>query len=290
MQERQMTTVLDPNVHNIAIEGSFDDCQFILKALFSDLAFRDEFRLGAVNSVNWARVLAQIVYYFSAWFQLGHRGSFDVCVPTGNFGNIFAAYLARQMGLPIERLVLATNENDILSTFFNSGIYRRGEVRFSVSPAMNIQVASNFERYLYYRLGSSGSKVKEFMERFAAHGEASVHYNTRHVDEAFRAGAASDAETLAMIRHYHDTSGYWADPHTAVGLHVARKFQRDEFPMVCMATAHPAKFVDIISSVIPDARIGHPFLDDLAGKPTRKTVLPAGIDAVREHIRASARH
>lgn len=165
-----MTTVLDDNVHNIALRGSFDDCQTLMKSIFSDLDFKDKYQLGAVNSVNWARVLAQIVYYFSAWYQLGMPQKFNVSVPTGNFGDIFAGYLALRMGLPIERLILATNSNDILARFFNTGQYARGEVQFSESPAMDIQVASNFERYLFYRLGEQGTKVTEFMQTFSRQG------------------------------------------------------------------------------------------------------------------------
>jgi len=284
IQERQMTTVLDDNVHNIAVKGSFDDCQHILKSIFSDLTFKDKYYLGAVNSVNWARVLAQIVYYFSAWFQLQQPDKFDVCVPTGNFGNIFAAYLASRMGLPVNRLILATNENDILSVFFNSGLYKRGEVRFSLSPAMNIQVASNFERYLYYRMGESAEKVKEFMASFSQHGEANLHINTPLVDDLFRAGATSDANTLATIKKYQQESGYGIDPHTAVGLHVAGQFLQAEVPMVCMGTAHPAKFADIITDILPAQTISHPTLDALEDLPERKVMLEANVQEVKDYI------
>jgi|TARA_B100000315_G_scaffold195440_1_gene186301 threonine synthase len=286
MQERQMTTVLDDNVHNIAVKGSFDDCQHILKSIFSDLEFKDTYHLGAVNSVNWARVLAQIVYYFFAWLQLERPAKFDVCVPTGNFGNIFAAYLARRMGLPIDRLVLATNENDILSVFFNSGVYRRGKVRFSLSPAMNIQVASNFERYLYYRMGESADKVNEFMASFSKHGEASLHVNTPLVDDLFRAGSTSDEDTLATIKSYQQQYGYAIDPHTAVGLNIAGKFVRAEVPMVSMATAHPAKFAEISADILPTEAISHPTLANLQSLPTRKVVLQANVQSVKDHIAA----
>ena len=284
IQERQMTTVLDDNVHNIAVRGSFDDCQHILKSIFSDLAFKDRYHLGAVNSVNWARVLAQIVYYFSAWLQLGQPDRFDACVPTGNFGNIFAAYIARHMGLPIDRLILATNENDILSVFFNTGVYKRGEVRFSLSPAMNIQVASNFERYLYYRMGQSADKVNEFMAAFGQHGEASLHVNTPLVDELFRAGSTSDEMTLATISKYQQEAAYGVDPHTAVGLHIAEQFRRSAIPMVCMATAHPAKFADIIADMLPPESASHASLDDLKNLPTRKIVLEADVQVVKDYI------
>ena len=163
VQEKQMTTVMDSNIHSIAIDGSFDDCQSLLKEVFRDLSFKKELKLGAVNSVNWARVLAQTVYYFSIYIQLGMPKAFQVAVPTGNFGNIFSAYIAKQMGLPIERLILATNQNDILHRFFETGLYRRGEVCFTSSPAMDIQVASNFERYLFYVYRSSRVKFRQFI-------------------------------------------------------------------------------------------------------------------------------
>ena len=283
-QERQMTTILDENVHNIAVKGSFDDCQHILKSIFSDLAFKDAYHLGAVNSVNWTRVLAQVVYYFSAWLQLQQPDRFDVCVPTGNFGNIFAGYIARRMGLPIDRLILATNENDVLSVFFNSGVYRRSDVRFSLSPAMNIQVASNFERYLYYRLGQSADKVNEFMASFSKHGEASLHVNTPLVDDLFRAGSASDEQTLTTIQEYQQECGYAVDPHTAVGLHIAGQFLRPGIPMVSMATAHPAKFAEIIADILPSESISHPVLDNLQNLPTRKINLAADVQSVKDHM------
>lgn len=279
-----MTTILDENVHNIAVKGSFDDCQHILKSIFSDLAFKDAYHLGAVNSVNWTRVLAQVVYYFSAWLQLQQPDRFDVCVPTGNFGNIFAGYIARRMGLPIDRLILATNENDVLSVFFNSGVYRRSDVRFSLSPAMNIQVASNFERYLYYRLGQSADKVNEFMASFSKHGEASLHVNTPLVDDLFRAGSASDEQTLTTIQEYQQECGYAVDPHTAVGLHIAGQFLRPGIPMVSMATAHPAKFAEIIADILPSESISHPVLDNLQNLPTRKINLAADVQSVKDHM------
>lgn len=284
IQERQMTSVLDANVHNLGIDGSFDDCQFLLKSIFSDLEFKDKYQLGAVNSVNWARVLAQIVYYFSSWYQLDMPARFDVCVPTGNFGNIFAAYLARRMGLPINRLILATNANDILSVFFNTGRYERGEVRFSHSPAMDIQVASNFERYLYFRFGESGEKVREFMDAFKNSGKAQIHINTAEIDAVFRASSTTDAETVESIRTTFESFGYLADPHTAVGLHVAAKYLQKDIPMVCMATAHPAKFPEVVQQALPDTRVSHESLDVLKDLPTRKDNLDADVDSVKAFI------
>lgn len=275
LQERQMTTVLDDNVFNLCVKGSFDDCQQLLKGVFNHREFRERMHLGAVNSVNWARIMAQIVYYFSAWFQLQRQqpgaASFDVCVPTGNFGNVFAGYLARRMGLPIERLTVATNCNDILARFFNTGHYQRGEVRISHSPAMDIQVASNFERYLYYLQGENPEKVVEFMQAFSAKGAGRLPYNTKRVDDAFCAGSASDLETLAAIRDRYSQSNYLLCPHTAVAAHVAQKFRRDEVPMVCLATAHPAKFSEAMQEAVPDISLAHPSLANLLDLPERKT-------------------
>ena len=284
LQERQMTSVLDDNVQNIAVKGSFDDCQSILKTIFSDLAFKEKNALGAVNSVNWARVLAQIVYYFSAYNQLGAPQSFEVAVPTGNFGNIFAGYIARQMGLPIKRLILATNQNDILHRFFLTGEYERGEVQFSCSPAMDIQVASNFERYLYYAFEKDASKVLEFMTSFQKRGKAGVNFNTLNVDAAFASGSISDESTLSTIARVNAKTGYILDPHTAVGVEVGIKYRSLGVPLVCMATAHPAKFEDVITKTLPSQTITHEKLEAVRNADTRKSVLPADPQAVKRFI------
>lgn len=284
LQERQMTTVLDDNVQNIAIEGSFDDCQSILKGVFADLAFKEKYQLGAVNSVNWARVLAQVVYYFSAWVQLGSPAAFQVAVPTGNFGNIFAGYIARCMGLPIDKLILATNENDILHRFFTTGRYERGDVHFTVSPAMDIQVSSNFERYLYYQFGQDATKVSEFMKSFLDNGSATVNFNTLNFDDAFATGYVTDEETLSTIAERFEATGYLMDPHTAVGVHVAQNQRNKALPLVCMATAHPAKFDDVIKSGLPEAEPTHPALEALKDLPARKARLPNDQAVVKDFI------
>ena len=284
LQEKQMTTVLDDNVQNLAIEGSFDDCQLILKTIFNDLAFKDAYDLGAVNSVNWARVLAQVVYYFSAYVQLGSPDRFQVAVPTGNFGNIFAGYIARRMGLPIDTLILATNQNDILHRFFTTGRYEKGEVHFSHSPAMDIQVASNFERYLYFEFGQAPEKVKEFMGDFSSVGVATTNFNTLNVDAAFASGKVTDEDTVATIKRIYEQSGYLLDPHTAVGVEVGLAKRQPEVPLVCMATAHPAKFDDIIRQAIPDIDVSHPTLEVLKDLPERKTLLGGEIDVVKNFI------
>ena len=284
LQEKQMTTVLDANVHNLAIEGSFDDCQSILKRIFNDLTFKEAYDLGAVNSVNWARILAQVVYYFSAYVQLGLPERFQVAVPTGNFGNIFAGYIARRMGLPIDTLILATNQNDILHRFFTTGRYERGEVYFSHSPAMDIQVASNFERYLFFEFGQASGKVKEFMNDFSSTGLATTNFGTLNIDAAFASGRVSDEDMVATIAKIFAESKYLLDPHTAVGVEVGLLKRRPEIPLVCLATAHPAKFDEVIRKVIPDIEVSHPKLDLLKGLPERKTLLEGEVGVVKDFI------
>lgn len=288
LQERQMTTVLDANVFNIAVEGTFDDCQRMMKALFSDLAFRDRHSLGTVNSINWARVLAQIVYYFFAAFRvmrLTGRREVQFSVPTGNFGDLFAGYVAVRMGLPVRRLVLATNENDILSRFFKTGVYSTGDVRATISPSMDIQVASNFERYLFYRLGSDPVRVREAMRQFETQGRLGVTpLSSGSVDGLIVAGAGNTSETLATIKAFQDRYGYLLDPHSAVGVHVAQSYLEADAPMICLATAHPAKFGQAIQDATGRDLAHHPILDALLDLPARCTVLPAREDAIRQHM------
>ncbi|MFC1497069.1 threonine synthase [Verrucomicrobiota bacterium] len=290
IQERQMTTVLDDNVFNIAIEGTFDHCQQIMKTIFNDLEFKDRFSLGAVNSINWARLLAQIVYYFYAALQVMRNSGADsvnFSVPTGNFGDIFAGYLAVKMGLPVSRLVLATNENDILSRFYNSGIYRLGEVHATFSPSMDIQVASNFERYLYYRAGENPERLKELMEEFSRSGQLKVEpLADGRIDDKIVAGSGNNEATLATIREFYEKHGYLLDPHTAVGVCVSREYQDENKPMICLATAHPAKFNKAIKEATgKDLDLAHhTVIDGLKDMPTRCDELPALVPAVREYI------
>ena len=282
LQERQMTTTPDGNVHCLAIEGSFDDCQRIVKSIFGDLEFKGRFDLGAVNSVNWARVLAQTVYYFHTALRFDKAVTFSV--PTGNFGDILAGYLARAMGAPIDKLVLATNSNDILARFFATGVYSLGPVRRTISPSMDIQVASNFERFLYYRLGSSEA-LEAFMADFSTNGAASVE-DGRPMEESILPAAVSEEETMAMIGDVYGRHGYVLDPHTAVGVAATRRHQPSG-PVVCLATAHPAKFPESVHAAVGEDVARHPALDGLADLPERKTVLPPDVDAVKEFI---ARH
>ncbi len=284
IQERQMTTVLDANVHNIAVHGTFDDAQRIVKTLFSDAEFKRDYRLGAVNSINWARILAQTVYYFYAWGQISggdpaHKVSF--AVPTGNFGDVFAGYLARRMGLPIERLIIATNRNDILTRFVNTGIYRGSEVYHTLSPAMDIQLASNFERYLYYLFAENPATVASQMAAMQHSGELTITPEQQHqVQTDFTARAVSDAETLAQMRDTYHADGYVLCPHSAVGVRAATDWPE----AICLATAHPAKFNEAVIEAIGQPAPAPPSLAGLLDMPTRCIDLAAEVDAVRAHL------
>ncbi len=288
IQQRQMTTVLDENVHNIAVAGNFDDCQRIMKTLAADLEFKGKYSLGAVNSVNWARVLAQIVYYFAAVFHVqAETGARQVRVevPTGNFGDILAGWYAWQMGLPISQLILATNENDILARFFSSGEYSLGKLSQTLSPSMDIQVASNFERYLYYKVGCDAGRLRTLMDDFARTGSLRVEVgDDGSVDSAFAVGVGTQADVLATIRKYHQQYDYLLDPHTAVGVAVAEAMGVSDDPLLCLSTAHPAKFPEAIKKATGQNLAHHPAIDALADLPTRCVELPNDIEAVREFI------
>ena len=287
LQEKQMTSVLDDNVFNLAVEGTFDDCQHIMKTIFGDVAFKTEHALGSVNSVNWARVLAQTVYYFYSAFRVMEEtgtAAVQFSVPTGNFGDILAGYIAQRMGLPIHRLILATNENDILSRFFNSGVYSMAGVVPTISPSMDIQVASNFERYLYYRLGEDATVLRELMNAFPQTGSLQVELDEGgRVDDLFRAGRGDTPTTLATIGRYRRDFGYMLDPHTAVGVQVAEQYLSDTFPMICLATAHPAKFTQAIIDATGE-EVHHPILDALSDVETRSEYISNNIQAVKRYL------
>lgn len=293
IQALQMTTVLDDNVHNLAVAGTFDDCQRIVKELFADLDFRDRHRLGAVNSINWARLLAQIVYYFYAAFRVMERtGAAQVrfSVPTGNFGDICAGYIAWRMGLPIERLLLATNENDILARCFASGVYCSGPVMPTLSPSMDIQVASNFERYLYYRAGRDPARVRAWMEEFRRTGALTLTAGGAPLDDPVLQAASCDtAATLATIRSFWERYRYLLDPHTATGVCLAERQPAAAAPTICLATAHPAKFGEAIRRATGEDLAHHPLLDALRGRPTRSHRLPASRAAIAAYIAAACR-
>lgn len=292
LQERQMTTVLDPNVHNLAIEGTFDDCQRIMKTLFRELDFKNHYALGAVNSVNWARVLVQIVYFFSAGlYVLKQSGARRIrfSVPTGNFGDILAGYYAQRMGLPVGRLILATNENDILARFFSTGEYRLGEVVPTISPSMDIQVASNFERYLYYRVGGRATALQKLLDDFESAGRLRVTSDADGlIDPLFAAGVGNRRDTLATIRRYYREYGYLMDPHTAVGVWVGEPHQLEGEPLIALATAHPAKFSQAIIDATGEDLARHESLEILRDAPTRCHTLPATTTEVRKYIETHA--
>ncbi len=292
MQERQMTTVADANIHAIAVEGSFDDAQSILKGMFNDREFNDAYALGAVNSINWMRVMAQVVYYFYAYFRVVEDGACALgepvrfAVPTGNFGNIFAGYVARSMGLPVEKLILATNANDILHRFVTGGVYRKGQVAETLSPSMDIQVASNFERYLFELAGRDSAQLMNWMQELADAGEFQLAPALlERVQADFASSRVDDEATLETIREVHERDGYLLDPHSAVGLRGAMEHGEGGSPVICMGTAHPAKFADAIRQATGQAPSLPPALAGLEALPTRVEVLPATLEAVQGFMR-----
>lgn len=293
VQRRQMTTVLSPNVRNVAIEGTFDDCQDLVKAMFNDTAFRDRLKLSAVNSINWARVMAQIVYYVYAAVQLGApERKVAFAVPTGNFGNVYAAYGARAMGLPIETLLVGSNTNDILSRFFASGTMEMKPVVPTMSPSMDIQVSSNFERLLFDLLGRDGAAVTASMNRFRAEGVFAVTPEQLAAARALFAGHRVDeAETLATIAATAKaTNGYTADPHTAVGIAAAKALPVPPgVPVVVVGTAHPAKFPDAVEKATGKRPALPGRLADLMTREERLTVLPNDLATVEAFVEANAR-
>jgi threonine synthase len=292
VQRRMMTTAPETNVHALAIEGTFDDCQALVKAMFNHHAFRDRVRLSGVNSINWARVVAQAVYYFTAAVALGgpHR-KIAFTVPTGNFGDVYAGYVAFRMGLPIDRLVVATNVNDILVRTFATGAYEIRDVVATSSPSMDIQVSSNFERLLFDAYGRDAPAVRALMGSLAQSGRFMVSAQAlKELRSLFTADRADEQECAAEIRAWMREADYCVDPHTAVALAVAEKETRDpSVPMVVLSTAHPAKFPDAVKAacglvpVLPDR------LADLAKRKERVTVLPADQAAVERYVTSVSR-
>lgn len=286
IQERQMTTVLDANVHNIAIRGSFDDGQRILKEILGDAEFKLSHSLGAVNSVNWARVLAQTVYYFSAALKVTGGSGDDKAafvVPTGNFGDIFAGFVAWRMGAPIEKLVVATNENDIIHRAFSTGEYSIGQVAQTLSPAMDIQIASNFERWLYYHLNGDSARLAAMMGKFKADGAMKI--ADGRIDSVISSGRGGSESTLATIDKYWRHENYLLDPHTAVGVHVADELLADaNCPVICLGTAHPAKFKEAIVRATGKDLAHHRKIDGLETLPTRCATLDADTEAIKNFM------
>jgi threonine synthase len=277
VQRRQMTTVDAPNVLNIAVEGTFDDCQDLVKAVFADAGLRERLRLSAMNSINWARIAAQVPYYVAAAAAVGSPVA--MAVPSGNFGNVLAGWIARRGGVPIEQLVIGTNRNDILARWVATRSLVADGVEPTLSPSMDIQVSSNHERLLFELSGRDGAATAEWMTRFRQLGAVEV-----PVDPVFAAAAVDDAATLAEMRDLHRRTGYLTDPHTAVGIAAARSagaFPRsDGRPVVCMATAHPAKFPDAVAEATGVRPPLPAHLDDLLTRPERFEVLPADLAAL----------
>ena len=288
VQRRQMTTVPSANVHNIAIEGSFDDCQDLVKAMFGAADFRREMRLGAVNSINWARIMAQIVYYFRAALALGAPDRpVGFAVPTGNFGNVYAGYAAHKMGLPVAQFVIGSNRNDILTRFMETGVMETRGVEPSLSPSMDIQVSSNFERLLFDACDCEGAAVMKTMIEFRKTGRLTIPQGGMKIIEAlFDGHRLDDAQTLAAIDAEYRASGELLDPHSVIGVAAGRaKARYPATPMVSMATAHPAKFPDAVERAtgvhpaLPDR------LADLFDREERYHQLPNELEAVMAHIR-----
>jgi threonine synthase len=289
-----MTTAKEDNVHAVAIDGTFDDCQALVKAMFNDLAFRDRLQLGAVNSINWGRIIAQLTYYFVAAAALGGpQRPVLFSVPTGNFGDVFAGYAAKAMGLPAERLVIATNANDILHRAWSTGIYSLADVIATTSPSMDIQVSSNFERFLFEAVGRDAAFVRGRMSglkqsRSIALGEAMVPYRQNFIAERVGEEAVADC-----IRRVRAESGYLLDPHSACAVVAARKTltsQTRHIPHVALATAHPAKFPDAIEAITGERPALPPRLASLMSDPERVSVLPNDLKAVERFVEERAGH
>ncbi|KAB0679568.1 threonine synthase [Aureimonas leprariae] len=290
VQQRQMTTHGAPNVHAVAIEGNFDDCQALVKAMFNDQRFRRDTALSGVNSINWARIMAQITYYFTAAVSLGSPDrAVSFTVPTGNFGDIFAGYAAKRMGLPVDRLVIATNQNDILARTLASGRHEKAGVHATTSPSMDIEISSNFERLLFEAAGRDPETVRRLMAGLQQSGAFTLPAPMLETIRAeFDAGATSEAEAAATIREVVEATGLLLDPHTAVGLSVARR-QGGDAPMVTLGTAHPAKFpaaVEAASGRVPALPASHDGLMERAEVFDR---LPNDLNAVQTYITERAK-
>ena len=293
-QRAQMFSLLDENIFNIAIDGVFDDCQDLVKAVSEDLDFKHRRAIGTVNSINWARVVAQVVYYFKGYFAAtsSNEEKVSFAVPTGNFGNVLAAHIARLMGLPIARLVVATNENDVLDEFFRTGMYRvrsSAQTLETSSPSMDISKASNFERFVFDLLERDGARVASLWQMVQAHGEFDLG-GTREFHRVesfgFRSGSSTHAERIATIRHWRDKSGVLVDTHTADGLTVAQHHREPGVPMICMETAQPAKFAEAIREAIGEEPLPPPAYRGLESMVQRYALMPADLKMLKRFIAA----
>jgi threonine synthase len=286
VQQRQMTGSTAANIHALAIEGNFDDCQSLVKGLFNNHAFRDAASLSGVNSINWARIMAQIVYYFSASVSLGAPDRpVSFTVPTGNFGDIFAGYAAKRMGLPIDRLVIATNDNDILARTLESGRYETRKVVETTSPSMDIQISSNFERLLFEASNRDAALVRREMESLKQSGAFELEERQfSSIRQEFAAGRSTMAETAEIIRDVLQQDGYLLDPHTATAVKVARENADPKAPMVVLSTAHPAKFPAAVREASGVAPALPAFLADLMERKENFTVLPSDQKMLEDYV------
>ncbi|MFC4625092.1 threonine synthase [Daeguia caeni] len=291
VQQRQMTTSGFSNVHALSIEGNFDDCQALVKGMFNDLAFRDALSLSGVNSINWARIMPQVVYYFTAALSLGAPDrAVSFTVPTGNFGDIFAGYVAKRMGLPIERLVIATNDNDILTRTLETGAYEMRGVAQTTSPSMDIQISSNFERLLFEVHGRDAGAIRGLMDSLKQSGGFTIaDQPLAAIRAGFSAGRSTVAETADMIRNVLESDGYLLDPHSAIGVKVARANADATTPMVVLATAHPAKFPDAVKAACGVEPQLPNWLSDLHGRKEKFTVLHNDLKMVEDYVKQHSR-
>ncbi len=295
-QQAQMFSLQDPNIHNLAIEGVFDDCQDIVKAVSNDLGFKQRHHIGTVNSINWARIAAQVVYYFSGYRAVtkAHGELVDFAVPSGNFGNILAGHVAREMGLPIRRLILATNENDVLDEFFRTGRYRprrTGETHATSSPSMDISKASNFERYVFDMVGRDPAVLRALWARIEREGGfelAGAPHWARVAASGFVSGVSTHADRITTIRRTNARCGVIVDPHTADGLKVGRERRDKQVPLVCIETALPAKFSATIKEALGREPARPAAYADLEQRPQRFDVLPVAVERVKAYIAAHA--
>ena len=293
-QQAQMFSLQDENIHNIAIEGVFDDCQDIVKAVSNDLEFKRRYKIGTVNSINWARLMAQVVYYFAGYFQATRSGTERVSftVPSGNFGNVCAGHVARMMGLPIDKLVVATNENDVLDEFFRTGIYRvrtSSDTHETSSPSMDISKASNFERFVFDMLGRDGVRIKAlFHDQLQAKGSFDLSANEAFKSAAttygFLSGKSTHANRLATIQNVHAQFNDIIDTHTADGVKVAREHMQDGVPMIVLETALPIKFAETIEEALGRLPPRPPQFEGIEALPKRVTLLPADVAEIKSYI------
>lgn len=295
-QRAQMYSLQDENIHNLALKGVFDECQDIVKALSSDLELKARYRLGAVNSINWARIAAQVVYYFWGWLRVttGPDQPVSFAVPSGNFGNILSGHLARQMGLPVRRLVLATNENNVLEEFFRTGIYRprsAAQTHATSSPSMDISRASNFERFVFELVERNGEKVTALWQELAGSG----YFDLSHLKPLFESkygfvgGVSTHADRLSTIKAVHESTGVLIDPHTADGVKVARSFVEPGIPMLVLETALPAKFSETIQEAIGRPASPPTHLRDLGALPQKVQIFDCNVEQIRRYIQDHAK-